>query len=234
MKAPGFRGIRVGAIVLAVLAVAVAPAAPAQAQQPFVKKPTAVGYGGAVATVDADATAVGLEVLRRGGNAVDAAVAAAAALGVTEPFSAGIGGGGFFVFYDARSRRVSTIDGRETAPAAMTRDTFVDPATGAPYAFPEARGSAASRSACPGRWRPGRRRCERWGSRSLRRGAAAGGPARRRQGFTVDATFRQQVADNAAAFGQFDSTSALYLPGGAAARRRASCCATPTSPTPTA
>src|SRR5690349_14224159 len=81
------------------------------------KEPTAIGYGGAVATVDADATAIGLDVLRRGGNAVDAAVAAAAALGVTEPFSAGIGGGGFFVHYDARTGRVSTIDGRETAPA---------------------------------------------------------------------------------------------------------------------
>src|SRR5690242_14665065 len=61
---------------------------------------TSVGYGGAVVTVDADATRAGLEVLRRGGNAVDAAVAAAATLGVTEPFSAGVGGGGFFLYYN--------------------------------------------------------------------------------------------------------------------------------------
>src|SRR5687768_10064891 len=72
-------------------------------------RPTAVGRGGAVSTVDAEATRAGLRVLRRGGNAVDAAVAAAAALGVTEPFSAGAGGGGFFVYFDARKKKVFTL-----------------------------------------------------------------------------------------------------------------------------
>ncbi|MET0692329.1 MAG: gamma-glutamyltransferase, partial [Propionibacteriaceae bacterium] len=87
-----------------------------------VKHPTAVGYGGAVASVDPEATAAGLKVLRAGGNAVDAAVATAAALGVTEPYSAGIGGGGYFVYYDAKRHRVSTLDGRETAPESMPDD----------------------------------------------------------------------------------------------------------------
>src|SRR6266536_1714538 len=95
------------------------------------KVPVAVGFGGAVATVDLDATRVGLDVLRHGGNAVDAAVAAAATLGVTEPFSCGIGGGGFLVFYDARTRTVHTIDGREAAPATMGPNAFLD-ANGAP------------------------------------------------------------------------------------------------------
>ena len=90
------------------------------------KQPLAVGTGGAVATVDLDATQVGLDVLAAGGNAADAAVAAAAALGVTEPYSAGIGGGGFFVYYDAATGEVSTIDGRETAPLAMGADAFLD------------------------------------------------------------------------------------------------------------
>ncbi|TWH30183.1 gamma-glutamyltranspeptidase/glutathione hydrolase, partial [Isoptericola variabilis J7] len=72
------------------------------------KIPMAVGYGGAISTVDPEASRIGLEVLRKGGNAVDAAVAAA------EPYSAGIGGGGFFLHYDAATGEVTTIDGRET------------------------------------------------------------------------------------------------------------------------
>ena len=102
------------------------------------RTPVAVGSGGAVSSVDPEATAIGLEVLRRGGNATDAAVATAAALGVTEPYSAGIGGGGFFVHYDAKTGEVETIDGRETAPKAMPREAFLDPTTGEPYPlFPD-------------------------------------------------------------------------------------------------
>ena len=70
-----------------------------------------------------------------GGNAVDAAIATAAVLGVTEPYSSGIGGGGYFVFYNAKKGKVQTIDGRETAPAGMTSNAFIDPATGKPYNF---------------------------------------------------------------------------------------------------
>jgi gamma-glutamyltranspeptidase/glutathione hydrolase len=175
--------------------------------------PTAIGYGGAVATVDATATAVGLDVLRRGGNAVDAAVAAAATLGVTEPFSSGIGGGGFFVYYDARTHSVHTLDGRETAPASMGADAFVDPTTGAPYAFQEARVSGIS-AGIPGSLLTWQTALSNWGTTNL---AAALNPAIgvARRGFPVDATFAGQIAGNAAAFGQFAPTSALYLPGGA-------------------
>jgi gamma-glutamyltranspeptidase / glutathione hydrolase len=186
-------------------------AAPAAASTP-VSKATAEGYGGAVATVDPTATAVGLDVLRRGGNAVDAAVAAAATLGVTEPFSSGIGGGGFFVYYDAKHHRVSTIDGRETGPATMTSTYFVDPADGQPYDFQEARVSGLS-VGVPGTLATWETAARSWGTRSL---SSLLRPATEvaERGFPVDATFRQQVADNAAAFGQFDATSAIYLPGG--------------------
>ena len=187
-------------------------ATPAQAAAAAALGPTATGYGGAIATVDATATAVGLDVLRRGGNAVDAAVAAAAALGVTEPFASGIGGGGFFVYYDARHHSVSTIDGRETGPATMTSTYFIDPADGLPYDFQEARVSGLS-TGVPGTLATWDAAVREWGTRSL---ASLLSPAAAvaDRGFTVDATFRQMVVDNAAAFGQFDSTRAIYLPGG--------------------
>src|SRR6476661_8330275 len=101
---------------------------------PMPKVPVMTGSGGAVASVDRDASQAGLDVLRAGGNAADAAVATAAALGVTEPYSAGIGGGGFLVYYDARRRSVFTIDGRETAPASFTERTFLG-ADGKPLVF---------------------------------------------------------------------------------------------------
>ncbi|GAA3230980.1 gamma-glutamyltransferase [Dactylosporangium siamense] len=165
-----------------------------------------------MSSVDPTATAVGLEVLRRGGNAVDAAVAVAATLGVTEPFSAGIGGGGFFVYYDARSGKVSTLDGRETAPRSMTSTAFVNPATGLPYAFQEARVSGIS-AGVPGTLATWDTALHRWGKRSLATNLRPAADVARR-GFTVDQTFATQVSDNAAAFSQFTPTAALFLPGG--------------------
>src|SRR6478736_4249182 len=117
------------ALALSVAGGAVASPATADSRETH-KNATATGYGGAVSTVDPEASAAAIEVLRKGGNAADAAVAAAATLGVTEPYSAGVGGGGYFVYYDAKSKSVGTIDGRETAPAGITPDAFIDKSTG--------------------------------------------------------------------------------------------------------
>lgn len=177
------------------------------------KTPTSIGYGGAVSTVDPEASRLALDVLRKGGNATDAAVAAAAALGVTEPYSAGIGGGGYFVHYDAATGEVETIDGRETAPAAMPNDAFINPATGTPYRFtPELVTSGVS-VGVPGTPATWQRALDRWGTRSL---AEVIQPAARlaNRGFVVDATFRQQTLDNKARFAAFTSSSELFLPGG--------------------
>jgi gamma-glutamyltranspeptidase/glutathione hydrolase len=83
------------------------------------------------------AASAGLEMLRRGGTAVDAAVAVQMVLTLVEPQSSGIGGGGFLLHYDAKSQKLATYDGRETAPAAATPDMFLH-ADGTPMEFDEA------------------------------------------------------------------------------------------------
>ena len=174
------------------------------------KSPVAVGYGGAVSSVDADASAAGISVLRKGGNAVDAAVATAAALGVTEPYSAGIGGGGYFVYYQAGSHSIRTLDGRETAPRAAGKDLFLEHGTPLPFDQAVTSGLGVGTPGTPATWDTALRT---WGSRSL---GQVLGPARKlaADGFTVDATFRRQTADNEARFRDFPATAGLFLPGG--------------------
>jgi gamma-glutamyltranspeptidase/glutathione hydrolase len=200
------------ALVVSVAASAPASAASWRSGGYVPKQAVATGTGGAVASDDVEATSAGLAVLRHGGNAIDAAVAVAATLGVSDPFVAGIGGGGYLVYYNARTHRVSTIDGRETTPRLATSDLFIDPATGKPLTFPVAVTSGLS-VGVPGTLMTWQKALDEWGTESL---AQVLRPAERvaRQGFPVDATFREQVRENAARFGQFSSTSQLFLPGG--------------------
>ncbi|NRQ51452.1 gamma-glutamyltransferase [Aeromicrobium stalagmiti] len=174
---------------------------------------TARGTGGAVSSVDANASRIGRDVLRRGGNAADAAVAMASALGVSEPYSAGLGGGGYFVYYDARSRKVSTIDGRETAPVGITPDAFVDPSTGKPYSFTPELVSSGVAVGVPGTLATWQSALDRFGTRSLAR-TLAPSIELARDGFVVDDTFRSQTLDNKTRFAAFPDTARLFLPGG--------------------
>ncbi|MER0449164.1 gamma-glutamyltransferase [Streptomyces sp. Edi4] len=212
MRRPAARALSLLAAAAAVVA-SVAAAPPTTAAPPGrspAKVPEAIGYGGAVSSVDADASAAGLRVLKDGGNAVDAAVATAAALGVTEPYSSGIGGGGYFVYYDAASRSVHTIDGRETAPASATSSLFLE--DGRPLPFADAVTSGLS-VGTPGTAATWDRALRAWGSKSL---GTLLKPAERiaRDGFTVDATFRSQTKDNQDRFADFPDTAELFLPGG--------------------
>ncbi|MFI5754968.1 gamma-glutamyltransferase [Streptomyces sp. NPDC051569] len=207
---------KVSAVAVTAAMLSVGAAAPPLARHPAppappVKTPVAAGYGGAVASVDADATAAGIEVLKKGGNAVDAAVATAAALGVTEPYSAGIGGGGYFVYYDAKSRTVHTVDGRETAPKSADSSLFLE--NGKPLAFDDAVTSGRS-VGTPGTAATWDTALDAWGSRSLGQLLK---PAERlaKDGFTVDDTFRSQTASNQARFADFPASAKLFLPGGA-------------------
>ncbi|MDQ1049735.1 gamma-glutamyltransferase [Streptomyces sp. V4I2] len=209
MRRPVVRKLSVLAVSAAVVTVGAA-APPAAGSTPVEKVPLAVGYGGAVASVDADASAAGIEVLKKGGNAVDAAVATAAALGVTEPYSSGIGGGGYFVYYDAKSRTVHTIDGRETAPLTADSGLFLE--NGKPLAFADAvsSGLGVGTPGTPATWQTA---LDKWGSKRL---GSVLAPAERiaRDGFVVDSTFRSQTASNETRFRYFPDTAKLFLPGG--------------------
>ncbi|MFF4081286.1 gamma-glutamyltransferase [Streptomyces sp. NPDC001777] len=205
------RNVSLSAVLAAVVTVGAAgPSSSAPTFEPPPKSPVAVGYGGAVSSVDPDASAAGIEVLRKGGNAVDAAVATAAALGVTEPYSSGIGGGGYFVYYDARKHTVRTIDGRETAPRSADSSLFLE--NGKPIPFEDAvtSGLGVGTPGTPATWDAA---LDAWGSRSLRKVLE---PAERlaRDGFVVDETFRAQTRNNQARFSDFPATRELFLPGG--------------------
>lgn len=214
-------------LVPALAALALAPVAPQAVADPTPPAPvtepapravtrlaTDEGTGGAVTSVDPEATRIGLKVLESGGNAVDAAVATAAALGVTEPFSAGIGGGGYLMRLDGRTGKVLTIDGRESAPSRSPKRTmFLDPATGDPYPFYPDLVTSGLAVGTPGTVATWEEALERWGSRSMRtllRPAAE----LARDGFEVDRTFAEQVEANADRFAQIESTAALFLPDG--------------------
>jgi gamma-glutamyltranspeptidase / glutathione hydrolase len=168
--------------------------------------PTSVGTGGAAASVERLATQAAIDTLKADGNAVDAAVAAAAVLGVTEPFSSGIGGGGFMVIRTAEGE-VTTVDGRETAAAAMTPTSFWE--NGAPLPFNDARYSGMS-VGVPGTLATWAEALDEYGTMSLARTLRAGIRVAR-DGFLVDPTFFDQTNQNLDYFDDVPATAALYL-----------------------
>ena len=173
------------------------------------KHPLATGTGGAVASMDADASQAGIETLRHGGNAVDAIVATASAMGVTIPFVAGPGGGGFMIVYNAHTHRVTTIDGRETCPAACTSKLFVNRASGKPMDYMRASSQPLSTGvpAMVATWATAVRR---FGARSL---GADLRPAIRvaRRGFRVNRDFVQLERSGLKLLRAYPASRALWL-----------------------
>jgi gamma-glutamyltranspeptidase/glutathione hydrolase len=166
------------------------------------------GTGGAVASAATAATEAGLEILRAGGNAADAAVATALALAVVRPYAGNLGGGGFAVTRFGEDIR--TLDFRETAPAEATRDMFLDargePRPNASLVGPLAAGVPGS----PAGLYELHRKLGRlpW--------AEVVKPAIRlaRDGFVVDRRLEERVANNTELLSRFPETAAVWLPGG--------------------
>jgi gamma-glutamyltranspeptidase / glutathione hydrolase len=168
--------------------------------------PTSIGHGGAAASVERLATQAAIDTLKRGGNAVDAAVAAAGVLGVTEPFSCGIGGGGFMVIRTADGR-VTTIDGRETAPAAMTPTSFWE--NGAALPFNAARFSGLS-VGVPGTVATWAEALQKYGTISLA-DALQPGIHVARDGYVIDQTWYDQANGVRDWLDDVPASAALFL-----------------------
>jgi gamma-glutamyltranspeptidase/glutathione hydrolase len=139
------------------------------------------------------ASQAGIEILRQGGNAIDAAVATAFALGVVNPSSCGIGGGGFMLIYLGQSGRAVALDYRETAPAAAARDMFIRNGHAVPSL--SLRGGLAV--AVPGEVAGLAEALRRYGTLPL---SAVMQPAIRyaRDGFAAEQHLAEEIADSAA------------------------------------
>lgn len=119
---------------------------PVRASEPEIPPKTATGYSETTAatgkeimmvTANPIATQAGYDILEQGGTAAEAAFAAQLVLGLVEPQSSGLGGGGFALYWDANTKKLHSYDGRETAPSAVTEDWFLH-RDGTPMEFYEA------------------------------------------------------------------------------------------------
>jgi gamma-glutamyltranspeptidase/glutathione hydrolase len=157
------------------------------------------------------AVEAGADVLRAGGTAADAMIAVQAVLGLVEPQSSGLGGGAFLVWYDAQSGSLTTLDGRETAPMAVTPTLFQDE-NGEPLGFFDAVVGGLS-VGTPGTPRLMEEAHRRWGRANW---PSLFDPAvtLAEQGFVVSERMASSIAGDAERLGRFGPTADYFVPGG--------------------
>ena len=172
------------------------------------------GKSGMVASAHPLASQAGVEILKRGGNAVDAAVATAFALGVVEPNASGLGGGGYIVFYNARSGKAEAIDYREMAPGQATPDMYALSPDGKTVLK---KASTVGHRACavPGTLAGLDMALKRWGTMSLKEVLA---PAIKLadEGFFVTKTLSEMMSNYYDKLAQFPEASRVFLKDGLA------------------
>jgi gamma-glutamyltranspeptidase/glutathione hydrolase len=173
----------------------------------------ATGANGVVAAAKPEASRVGVDVLKMGGNAVDAAVATGFALGVLEPNASGIGGGGFMVVKLANMKEAVVIDFRPTAPAAATPDMYKLDERGRAIGNASVEGGLAS--AVPGEVKGLLYALEHYGSKKLTR-AQVIQPAIdwAERGVPVTVNLAQIIKDNFGKLGRFENGLAIYARDG--------------------
>ncbi|MCM3706999.1 MULTISPECIES: gamma-glutamyltransferase [Cytobacillus] len=152
-----------------------------------------VGRDGMVASAHPLASKIGADVLKKGGNAIDAAVAVQFALNVVEPMMSGIGGGGFMMVFDGKTKETTIINSRERAPAGASPDMFLDE-NGKPIPFAE-RSTGGTAVGVPGTLKGLETALEKWGTRPMQQLI---GPAEKLadKGFPIDSVLADAIADN--------------------------------------
>ncbi|MVO18329.1 gamma-glutamyltransferase [Parasedimentitalea huanghaiensis] len=164
-----------------------------------------------ISAANPHAVEAGAEVLRAGGSAADAMVAVQTVLGLVEPQSSGLGGGAFLVWYDAASGKLTTLDGRETAPLAATPTLFQDE-NGEPLKFFDAvvGGRSVGTPGTPALMAEAHRR---WG-RSEWSSLFEAGTQLAKDGFTVSPRLAGLIERDAERLSRFPRTADYFLPGG--------------------
>ena len=175
-----------------------------------------VAQNGMVVSQEAAASQIGLDILKRGGNAVDAAIAVGFALAVTLPRAGNIGGGGFMLVHLAKDHRDIAIDYRELAPLATTKDVFLDEKGEAVPAKSQTSGLGVG---VPGTV-AGLALASRYGSGNFSL-AALIAPAQKlaRDGIAVEADLADSLTSSQTFLSRFPSTAAVYFPNGSAPKR---------------
>lgn len=164
----------------------------------------------AIASAHPLATAAGEDILRQGGNAFDAAIAVSAALAVVEPAGSGLGGGGFYLLYEAEKDRSIMLDARETAPQAAHRDMYLDK-NGEPIKNASTDGPLAA--GIPGIPAALAHLAERYGKLPL---PASLAPAilYAKDGFAIEQGYITKMQWRLEAVQKFDSAAAIFLDQG--------------------
>lgn len=176
-------------------------------QLPAPDAPSGPRHAAAIASAHPLATQAGLDILTQGGNAFDAAVAVAASLGVVEPYSAGLGGGGFWLLYDAKRDEYRFIDARETAPAVAHRDYYLN-ADGSVNRDKAVNGPTAA--AIPGQPAALAHISTHYGRLPLSQNLQAA-IQQARDGFAVDEHYRTLLSYRLSALRRYPGSAAVFL-----------------------
>jgi gamma-glutamyltranspeptidase/glutathione hydrolase len=166
-------------------------------------------HTGAVASAHPLATQAGIDILNAGGNAFDAAIATAAVLAVVEPYSAGMGGGGFWLLHDSESNSDVFVDAREKAPLKAHRDMYLNKEGDV---IPKLSIDGPMAAAIPGQAAAFDHLAKKYGKLPLSQ-TLADSIRIAKQGFPVDEKYRKLAAYRAAALNKYPAAAAVFLNG---------------------